>query len=97
MTILTEAEIQDRLTSHPGWEFRTNALIGQFTLPSFMAVIRLVNRIAGAAEAADHHPDIHINFRHITFTLSTRDAGGVTARDFALLQAIEQAAKADGP
>ena len=47
-----------------------------------------VNRVAALAEAADHHPDIDIRYSKVTLALSTHDAGGLTARDFDLAEAI---------
>jgi 4a-hydroxytetrahydrobiopterin dehydratase len=47
-----------------------------------------VNRVADLAEAADHHPDIDIRYSRVTLVLSTHDAGGLTARDFALAEKI---------
>ena len=40
-----------------------------------------VNKIAAAAEAANHHPDILINYNKVTLTLVSHDSGGVTQRD----------------
>jgi 4a-hydroxytetrahydrobiopterin dehydratase len=52
--------------------------------------ISVVDAVAIAAEAADHHPDIDIRWRNLTFRLSTHDAGGrVTARDIALAHQID--------
>jgi 4a-hydroxytetrahydrobiopterin dehydratase len=47
-----------------------------------------VNRVAALAEAADHHPDIDIRYSRVTLVLSSHDAGGLTARDFALAERI---------
>ena len=41
------------------------------------------------AEAADHHPDILVEYRHVTLTLTTHDSGGLTARDFSLAARID--------
>ncbi len=92
MAVIADAEIAQRLLDHPGWVYQDGALVKKFELPGFMDVVRLVNDVAGPAEAADHHPDMFINYRRITFTLSTHDAGGVTEKDFALLEEIEKAA-----
>ena len=40
-------------------------------------------RLGFAAEAADHHPDILINYKRVTLTYSTHSAGGLTDKDFA--------------
>jgi 4a-hydroxytetrahydrobiopterin dehydratase len=90
MTAYSEADIVDQLGSHVDWKYENSALVKQFELAGFMDVVRLVNDVAGPAEAADHHPDMFINYRRITFTLTTHDAGGVTEKDFALLEEIEK-------
>ena len=41
-----------------------------------------VNKVADAANAADHHPDITINYNRVTLTLSTHSEGGLTEKDF---------------
>ncbi|MBV8359392.1 MAG: 4a-hydroxytetrahydrobiopterin dehydratase, partial [Deltaproteobacteria bacterium] len=43
------------------------------------------------AEAADHHPDMHINYTRVTFICSTHSEGGVTDKDIRLARQIEQA------
>ena len=54
-------------------------------------------RVAEIAEASDHHPDIDIRWRTLTFRCSTHSAGGVTDLDTALAAAISsQVAEAGG-
>ncbi len=91
MAVLSDDEIRDRLQAHADWDFRNDALHRGFELPRFMEVVRLVNDVAGPAEESDHHPDMTINHRRITFALPTHNQGGVTEKDFALLEAIEVA------
>ena len=91
MTVYSETDIVDRLSGHVDWKYDNGALVKKFELTGFMDVVRLVNDVAGPAEAADHHPDMFINYRRITFTLVTHDAGGVTEKDFALQAEIEKA------
>lgn len=92
MALLADDDIQARLAQRSGWSHDNGALVKKFELDDFMAVVNLVNAVAPRAEAADHHPDMFINYRRITFTLSTHSEGGVTEKDFALLDEIEQLA-----
>jgi len=46
-----------------------------------MGSIKYVNAVAKAAERADHHPDITINYRRVTLSWSTHDEGGLTVKD----------------
>ena len=52
--------IQEWLEVHPGWNRKSNALIKEYRLASFRDSIVFVNRIAGLADAADHHPDFDV-------------------------------------
>jgi 4a-hydroxytetrahydrobiopterin dehydratase len=62
--------------------------------PSFRAAIDLVNHVADAAEAADHHPDFEIVWRRVTFRLTTKAAGGLSHKDFDMATQIEALAGA---
>ncbi|RSM45168.1 4a-hydroxytetrahydrobiopterin dehydratase [Amycolatopsis balhimycina DSM 5908] len=69
---------------------RTGAVISrEVALASFVQAIEVVDRVAALAEAADHHPDIDIRWRTLTFRLSTHSAGGLTAKDFDLAREID--------
>ncbi len=89
---LSDLEIQRALGTLPGWARRGTALVKIFTRPTFGDGIAFVGRIAQAADAMDHHPDIDIRFTKITCTLSSHDAGGITQRDLDLAGKIESLA-----
>jgi 4a-hydroxytetrahydrobiopterin dehydratase len=55
-----------------------------------------VERIAGRAEAVQHHPDILIRYSRVTLSLSTHDAGGITEKDFDFARAADALAEARG-
>lgn len=97
MALLADDEIEERLIGYdwvhrPGWSYQENSLVKKFELDKFMDVVDLVNAVAEEAEAIDHHPDMLINYRRITFMLSTHDQGGITEKDFDLLELIEHRA-----
>ena len=58
----------------------------------FKRAMSFVNRVADAANAADHHPDITINYNRVTTTLSTHSEGGVTDKDIDMASKIDAAA-----
>jgi 4a-hydroxytetrahydrobiopterin dehydratase len=91
MPKLSEAQITNELKSLPGWEYQDSSLRKLFRFAEFMDGIRFVGRVAEMAEAADHHPDMHINYTRVTFTCSTHSEGGVTEKDIRLAKQIEQA------
>jgi 4a-hydroxytetrahydrobiopterin dehydratase len=77
-----EAAIRKALEGLPGWTLDGNAIRRQFTRASFPDAIAFVTRLAFDAEAADHHPDILINYKRVTLTYSTHSEGGLTEKDF---------------
>jgi 4a-hydroxytetrahydrobiopterin dehydratase len=87
---LSDAEIAEGLTALPEWHREGDQILRTVRCATFPEAIALVNRVAEAAEAADHHPDILINWRRVTFTLTTHAADGLTAKD------LEMAATIDG-
>ena len=96
MTLLTGSEIADALDALPGWGGDTNDVRCRYTAPTFPAAIGLVDAVAVAAEAADHHPDIDIRWRDVLFVLSTHSEGGVTERDLRMAATIDDLAKQAG-
>jgi 4a-hydroxytetrahydrobiopterin dehydratase len=79
---LTEQEIQTQLQKVSGWSRDGDAILKQYTLAGFADAIAFVTRLAFDAEAADHHPDILINYKRVTLTYSTHSEGGLTQKDF---------------
>src|SRR5581483_2010485 len=92
MPALTTAEVDSRLSSRPGWTREGDEIRKQFTFRDFRQAMAFVNRVADAANTADHHPDITINYNRVTMSLSTHSEGGVTQKDFDLAAAIDAAA-----
>jgi 4a-hydroxytetrahydrobiopterin dehydratase len=83
---LSDLEIQRALGSLPGWSRRGTALTKTYAWPTFARGIEFVNRVAKAADAANHHPDIDIRYSKVTLALATHDAGGLTSRDTRLAE-----------
>jgi len=90
MAKLTEQEIADGLKRLKGWTREGNAIKKSFSFSKFADGIRFVDRVAVAADAMDHHPDIDVRYTTVTMTLSTHSAGGITPKDFELAGRIEQ-------
>jgi 4a-hydroxytetrahydrobiopterin dehydratase len=80
--------IKQHLARLKGWEQAGNTIRRAWTFADFKGSMAFVNRVAGLAEEMDHHPDIDIRYSRVTLVLSTHDAGGLTARDFALAEKI---------
>lgn len=67
-----------------------------YTTSDFSSAVRLLDQVAEAADAMNHHPDVTVGYGTIAFTLSSHDAGGVTARDVELARRIDDLADAAG-
>ncbi len=82
MSTLSRDEIARRLPALQGWTLDGNSIKKQFTFKDFPEAVRFVDRLVPVAEAADHHPDILINYKRVTLTYSTHSEGGLTDKDF---------------
>lgn len=89
MALLDEAAIEAGLGRLGGWTRDGASIRRTFEFASFMPAISFVNRVAEAAEAADHHPDIDVRYSRVTLVLSTHSAGGLTSKDFELAARID--------
>ena len=89
MARLSKAEIAESLEGLSAWKLEGKTIAKGYEFPSFPEAIRFVNKVAGLAESADHHPDILINYRRVTLTLSTDSEGGLTKKDIQLAKLIE--------
>ena len=87
--LLSDIAIQRELGGLAGWSRRGDALTRTYQFRNFAQSMEFVNRVAGLAESADHHPDIDIRYTKIRVALSTHDAGGITASDAKLASIIE--------
>ena len=56
---------------------------GSSHLPDSRKAVAFIVRLGFAAEAADHHPDLLVNYKRVTVTYSTHSEGGLTDKDFA--------------
>lgn len=90
MAVLTDSEIQQALGSLKGWQRQGKAIQRVFEFPDFKAAMQFVNKIADAAEQANHHPDIDIRYNKVTTALISHDSGGVTQRDIKMAKRINE-------
>jgi 4a-hydroxytetrahydrobiopterin dehydratase len=87
---LSDIAIQRELGTLPGWSRRGGVLQKSFAFPTFMDAIAFVNRVAEAAEALDHHPDLDIRYNKVVAALSTHSAGGITQLDLDLAHRMDE-------
>jgi 4a-hydroxytetrahydrobiopterin dehydratase len=91
-TRLDEAALEQLLA--PGaWRREANTITREFIFKGFKGAIAFVNRIAEAANQANHHPDIHIeNYRIVRIVLTTHTTGGISDADVELARRIDELA-----
>lgn len=63
------------------WRLQDGHLVRSFTFADFVEAMAFVNRVAALAEAADHHPDILIQWNTVRLELWTHTADAVTGKD----------------
>jgi len=97
--LLSDIAIQRELGSLQGWARRGELLTRTYQFRNFSEAMTFVNRVADAAESANHHPDIDIRYNKVVLGLSSHDAGGITQRDIDLAKAIDatDAPEAESP
>jgi 4a-hydroxytetrahydrobiopterin dehydratase len=88
--LLSQEDVGASLAELDGWSGDTSSITRTAKLPSFMSAIGVVDSVAAVAEEMDHHPDIDIRWRNLTFINSTHSAGGVTTKDIDLARRIDE-------
>lgn len=89
MAVLTDEQVDAALPELDGWERADGALRRSIKFPAFLDGIDAVRRVAEHAEARDHHPDIDIRWRTVTFALVTHSEGGITDKDVQMAGEID--------
>lgn len=89
---LTPTERAGLAVTLPEWRLveGRDAIKRAFRFKSFSEAWGFMARVALLAEAQDHHPEWFNVWNRVEITLSTHDAGGLSARDIRLAQAIDK-------
>ena len=91
---LSEAERDELLARLQHWSMvdGRDAIHRSFTFRDFNQAFGFMTRVALVAEKMDHHPEWSNVYRIVEVTLSTHDAGGLTALDAELAAAMDRIA-----
>lgn len=89
MAVLTDEQVDAALPDLDGWERSDGALRRSVKFPTFLDGIDAVRRVAERAEEKDHHPDIDIRWRTVTFVLVTHSQSGITDKDLEMAREID--------
>ncbi|MET7964237.1 4a-hydroxytetrahydrobiopterin dehydratase [Micromonospora zamorensis] len=87
--LLTADAVREELGGLTDWSGDPTGIGRTVQFGSFPDAIAVVDRVATVAEESDHHPDIDIRWRTLTFRCVTHSAGGVTHRDIELARRID--------
>jgi 4a-hydroxytetrahydrobiopterin dehydratase len=87
--LLSDAEVEQKLDGSD-WKRDGDEIVRNWKFDDFAEAMAFVNRVAEAAEEANHHPDILVHgWNNVKLSPTNHSAGGLTAVDF------EMAAKFD--
>ncbi len=87
--ILTFEEVAQSLEELGSWAIVEGQLIKAFKFGDYLEGIAFAGRCGKIAEEMNHHPDLLIQWRKVTVSISTHSAGGLTALDFEFADKIE--------
>jgi 4a-hydroxytetrahydrobiopterin dehydratase len=87
--LLNDDQVSEALQHLPEWQQEGTHLTRTVQFASFPQAIQAVTRIAEIAESENHHPDIDIRWRKVTFFCTTQSEGGITANDVSLAEEID--------
>lgn len=91
---MTDGERIEALSHLPGWDLHIDktAITRKFAFRDFGEAFAFMTRVALLAEKMDHHPEWSNVYNRVEITLTTHDAGGLSARDVAMAKAIDRIA-----
>lgn len=88
--MLSDDEVDAAAATLNGWQRSDGALRRSVRFGSFLEGIEAVAEVARHAERADHHPDIDIRWRTVTFALVTHSEGGITDKDLQMARELDE-------
>jgi len=91
--LLAEPLLTELLGTVEGWERDGQAITKTFKLNGWKSAMAFANRVAEAATAANHHPDIHIEgYKRVRIVLTTHVSKGISRADIDLAKTIDSLA-----
>jgi len=86
---LNPEEISSRLKDLPNWKQEGKAIVFFRNFPNYLEALEFVYKVGQAAEAADHHPDIVMNYKKVTVRYWTHTVDGISPLDFKMALKVE--------
>jgi 4a-hydroxytetrahydrobiopterin dehydratase len=89
MALLSDDQISDRL-SDSEWRREGDEIVRDWKFKDFGEAMAFVNRVADAAEEANHHPDILVHgWNRVRLSVTNHSEGGLTEADFKLASTVD--------
>lgn len=80
----TDSEVEQHLTSLPGWVYEDGFISKKFVFKDFSEAFAFIARVALIQEQLNHHANWSGVYNKVTLKLQTHDAGGITEKDITL-------------
>ena len=89
MALLSDEEVDARLRDGE-WRREGDEIVRDFKFDDFAAAMAFVNRVAEAAEEANHHPDILVHgWNKVRLSVTNHSEGGLTDADFKFASTVD--------
>jgi 4a-hydroxytetrahydrobiopterin dehydratase len=86
---LSDEEIESRLEGSE-WQREGDEIVREWKFNDFGEAMAFVNRVAEAAEEANHHPDILLHgWNKVRLSMTNHSAGGLTGPDFDMAEKFD--------
>jgi 4a-hydroxytetrahydrobiopterin dehydratase len=90
---MSEAEIKTALADLPEWSLKDGKLHREYAFSDFIHAFGFMATAAMGIEKMNHHPEWFNVYHRVVVDLTTHDAGGISAKDFALAMMLENLSK----
>ncbi len=85
-------QLQDKLKTLPEWRYeaqRGGLIVRDFKFTDFSQAFAFMTRVAMIAEKLNHHPEWNNVYNRVSISMTTHDAGGLSALDFEMASLID--------
>jgi 4a-hydroxytetrahydrobiopterin dehydratase len=87
--LLSDEAIEEGLRDSE-WRREGDEIVRDWKFADFAEAMKFVNRVAEAAEEANHHPDILVHgWNKVRLSLTNHSAGGLTEPDFEMATKLD--------
>jgi 4a-hydroxytetrahydrobiopterin dehydratase len=93
---LSDSEITSHLSKLPKWKLENAKLHREYKFADFVQAFGFMSSVALIAESMNHHPEWFNVWSTVKIDLTTHDCGGISERDFALAEKMEELARKAG-